>query len=392
MKRFALLLIALLLPALAMPIAYANPSAITTWETVNNPSIPGLTVSFASVTTPSPSQAFAVGAQFTDSPTGVSWRSLIERWDGSSWKRMAAPDAKPGQLGTRLNGVDGTSPTDVWAVGSTFGGPANAVPYAIHFNGRRWTSVPVPDPSGGETALINAVTMVTATNVWAVGTSLPSPAQGAIFHYNGTRWSAQKIPAPAGCLNTALSQTDLIGITATASGQIYLAGNCQGTARSRHGFILHKVGGNWVLAAQARANATLSAITSTTDGRVWASGSEFVQAQGIVAERGFTLTSCVGPWTTEYWPVVQHTFDKFFGISQTPQGMVIVGTRIIPTGEQLPIILTRSGNTWLPNPVAQPIPIQPSIDAIASNGDNTWAVGSVSDNTGTHPLTIRPRS
>jgi hypothetical protein len=61
------------------------------------------------------SNAWAVGTQNSHgSPT-----NLVERWDGSSWQTESSPD--PVSM-DQLLGVNGTSPTDIWAVGSTYGG------------------------------------------------------------------------------------------------------------------------------------------------------------------------------------------------------------------------------------------------------------------------------
>ena len=73
----------------------------------------------------SASNAWAVGY------TRNSYRTLIERWNGTAWKQV--PSRTPGQL-SQLVGVAATSARNAWAVGSDLGGAI-----LQHWNGTTWT-------------------------------------------------------------------------------------------------------------------------------------------------------------------------------------------------------------------------------------------------------------
>jgi hypothetical protein len=47
---------------------------------------------------------------------GATQQTLIERWNGSSWQKVASPS--PGSLANSLSGVAATSASNAWAVGT----------------------------------------------------------------------------------------------------------------------------------------------------------------------------------------------------------------------------------------------------------------------------------
>ncbi len=77
-----------------------------------------------------------------------------------------------------VNGLDGSGPRDVWAVGSGI----------FHFDGERWFDATPPDLKGYGTAL-NAVAVVARDDVWAVGVN------GRLAHFDGTTWRAEQLVA-----------------------------------------------------------------------------------------------------------------------------------------------------------------------------------------------------
>ena len=92
----------------------------------------------------------------------------------------------------QLNGVADTGFFDV-AVGSyRISGQTLFHALALRFNGRTWSPVPVPVPSGDNTSL-DAVTTVTPANNWAVG----SDATHSLIEHqnNSSSWSLVSSPA-----------------------------------------------------------------------------------------------------------------------------------------------------------------------------------------------------
>ena len=81
----------------------------------------------------------------------------------------------PLPTGYALNGVWGSSASDVWAVGD-----AGTI---VHWNGAVWATV-----ASGTKKDLKAIWGSGASNVWAVGVA------GTILHWNGSAWTAETSP------------------------------------------------------------------------------------------------------------------------------------------------------------------------------------------------------
>jgi hypothetical protein len=92
---------------------------------VNSPDLggPGNDNFLNDVVATSAGNAWAVG----NVASGLGDKTLILRWNGTRWERVASPD--PGS-GNDLNGVAASSATSVWAVGTVDGAIRQAL--AIH--------------------------------------------------------------------------------------------------------------------------------------------------------------------------------------------------------------------------------------------------------------------
>lgn len=106
----------------------------------------------------SPDQMWAVGTT----------QSML-RWDGSAWQEVFA-----GNEFRQLEGVGGTSAHDLWAVGSTG--------TILHFDGARFTKA-----SSGDDRALTQVLQVNSGEAWAVG------AEGVALHFSGATWQRSKL-------------------------------------------------------------------------------------------------------------------------------------------------------------------------------------------------------
>lgn len=121
------------------------------------------------------------------SPTDV-WtggEKLLQRWDGSVWRIEPHDFSVYAQL-------SGLSPTSMWLATQNRG--------VVSWDGRGWQSFSLRDmgvTSAGTRATVNAVTAVSAQDVWAVGQiwsrshqsgSSWGPAMPLIVHWDGSGW------------------------------------------------------------------------------------------------------------------------------------------------------------------------------------------------------------
>jgi hypothetical protein len=185
----------------------------TQWGVVTSPNadISGDNT-LTSVDALSSTNAWAVGS----SRTATSRKSLIQRWNGTSWTIVSSPN--PGTLGNSLLGVDAAAPSDIWAVGWKNSGEG-LQSLLLHFDGTGWTeAAPVPKVGTGDNVL-TGVSVVSSDDVWASGYYVEDTQYKTLtLHYNGTTWS--HVPSPNGADGTSI----LTGVDATSATNAWAVG------------------------------------------------------------------------------------------------------------------------------------------------------------------------
>jgi hypothetical protein len=208
---------------------------------------------------------------------------LIEHWDGVRWRVLPAP--QPGGI---VHAIAARTPHDVWAVGSRKRGPGFET-LIEHWNGTRWMVVPSPSPpvprGRRRSAILQAVTATSPTDVWAAGESVigvPATASRTLIeHWNGKRWMI--VPSP-NVTSSGVTNEFLFSISASrrddawavGSWGNYLPGGYGG--KGDHALALHWGGRRWSQSATPalRQRSLLSSVT-TAAGRVWAVGDRGLQ-------------------------------------------------------------------------------------------------------------------
>src|SRR5260221_191874 len=145
------------------------------------------------------SNAWVVG---THTPLPKGMYPLTEHWDGQRW--TAVPCPSPGgtadPVRSSLEAVVIDAPDDAWAVGDW--SPIEHVPpsYPLieHWNGGKWTLVPVPSSGGHVTDVeLTAVAAISPNAAWAIGEGVAGGRSVPVFMgWNGTRW--RYLPSPVG--------------------------------------------------------------------------------------------------------------------------------------------------------------------------------------------------
>ena len=117
------------------------------------------------VTCTSPSQCWAVGNTGTGGPP----QTLIKRWDGISWSVVNSPN--PTTAYDYLYGVTCTSASQCWAVGQYLdsGPPGKNRTLIERWDGSSWTFTNSPNPASSS-GFLYAVTCSSDSQCWTVGT------------------------------------------------------------------------------------------------------------------------------------------------------------------------------------------------------------------------------
>jgi glucose/arabinose dehydrogenase len=165
--------------------------------------------------------------------------------------------------------ITAVSANDVWVVGGKYsasGGYRRAL--TRHWDGIQWNDVPVPD-SGSNT--LNDVVAIAADDVWAVG------AEGnetLTIHWDGTQWTRISSPSPGSYGNS------LIGVSALSSTDVWAVGNAKyGLAPPTQGLIMRWDGSQWnvvpanISSGSGVESLSFYAVTSIAANDAWAVGS-----------------------------------------------------------------------------------------------------------------------
>jgi hypothetical protein len=204
--------------------------------------------------------AWAVGQKKTDTLYGA----LILHWDGSAWTESPTRGG-----GYRvLTDVAAITANDVWAIGYKFSFNDGYQGLAMHWNGVRWSEVPVP-VTGDSYTLLNAITAISPTDIWAVGSGGVNPIKALTLHWDGTAWTHVTNPA---------LQTDyafLKSVTALATDDVWAVGYFTDRAGIDRNLVEHWDGTAWTqinVPAMRQAHNRLWGIAPDRVGGLWTVG------------------------------------------------------------------------------------------------------------------------
>jgi hypothetical protein len=219
------------------------------------------------VTATAPDDAWAVGT-YVDDSTGAS-DTLILRWTGSKWRRVASPN--PSATSNVLYGVTATAPYDAWAVGTYVDDSTGASDTLIlRWTGSKWRRVASPNPSATSNILYG-VTATALDDAWAVGSDETDGTNTLTLHWDGRRWSHVASPGENGY--------SLASASATSATDAWAVGG---------DLILRWDGSHWADVAHpigdpARVGATfasLGGVAALSQTRAWAVGYRVFCHQG----------------------------------------------------------------------------------------------------------------
>jgi hypothetical protein len=209
---------------------------------------------------------WAVGAWYRPISTPGT---LIEHWNGTSWRVVPSPNVTEGY--NELYGIAAVSSTDVWAVGyHNIAAYGSEKTMALHWNGSRWSVVPTRN-IGPNANFLFGVSAVASDDVWAVGLGASTSnevGRPLIQHWDGARWSL--VPNP----NPGDGFAMLKGVVALAADDVWTVGTHDGST-----LIEHWDGSTWTVVPSPNPGPTYDALLSVagfSGGDVWAAGQAHV--------------------------------------------------------------------------------------------------------------------
>ena len=204
----------------------------------------------------------------TETPTHTS---LTPSGGGFTVQKAAALGLGDNSLGA----VSVTSATDVWAVGDFLPDDPSSnqdatLSLAEHWDGTRWAVTPTPNAGPNFTTLASVTG--NATHAWAAGTALNSAYKDAalIETWNGSEWSLTAVPQPGSQRN------QLFSISAVSPSDVWAVGDQQGSSGVFETLVEHFDGTSWsdVPAPNPGSTGNLLWGVSAAAGDVWAVGEQ----------------------------------------------------------------------------------------------------------------------
>jgi hypothetical protein len=190
-----------------------------------------------------PSDVWAVG--FWPSPPPGERSGVVDHWDGHAWS-FATP-----------------SNVDVWAVGNGL----------THWDGHAWSDYPF---DAGMANLL-AIWGSASNDAWAAG-------DGFMLHWDGKTWSASSVPGPTGIWR---------GVWGSGPADVWAVGASYGSGSSAA--IAHWDGAAWVMSTSS----ALQGVSALNG--VWESGPTDVWAVGNAGSQNGPGVGAILHWDGHQW-------------------------------------------------------------------------------------------
>ena len=187
------------------------------WTAIPSPNARGGSSLLSSVSAVSANDVWAVGENLTN----AGQLTLTEHWDGARWAVVSTPTSVsirrfPQNI---LQSVAARSASDVWAVGTY--SPLYAAPFQTlieHWDGISWKIVPSPNKNASG---LLSVAANSANDAWVAGTHLETRGFDILTeHWDGVRWTIVPTPdedarSPALSGLAAIGSNDILSVGST---------------------------------------------------------------------------------------------------------------------------------------------------------------------------------
>jgi hypothetical protein len=333
--------------SLAALLAVAVPAAASASISVVSSPNPGTSNTLGGLVAFSPTDIWGVGTASSSSYSGCHGRTLTTRFNAAAGAfGEVAETPAPTPICATVNAAEGSSTSDIWAVGST---NTARDPHVRHWNGSTWTpgsgaTIPVP-PSGGRrlrSTGLNAVAALASNDVWAVGKAELSDFSNhtLIEHYDGSSWQLVN--------GSTASGSALTGISAVGSRDIWAVGAGGGATLA-----MHYNGTAWTTVPTPNANVLnkLNAVTAVASNSVWAVGSSIKSTTDGVSQYRTLIEHYDGSrWSVVPSPNVGAASNELTGVAaHSATDVWAVGYRIDASGA-IPVAKTLwmhwNGSGW----------------------------------------------
>ena len=319
----------------------------------------------------------------------------------------------------RVSGLDFSRPADGWGVGFQYESEeaSREFPFVVRFNGRSWTAAPHPSRPARGTAQLNAVSVLTADQVWVSGfRQIRLRDQTYVQFWDGDTWTRAATPDPG----VGASVQDIVAISPT---DVWAVGHFERRDGEIETMALHFDGHTWtrVDTPSPRGLAALVDVHASSGTDVWAVGSRSYPSRGLVLhfdgtrwrrvplpdyfrvhrESDFDAVHALVPddvwivgyrdrrqgtgavslrWNGASWRIIRmldvRGHENFLDLDAAgPNQVWTVGDRFVPE-TPFPFAARWDGSSWRRVPTEDPNTLGELEAVSVDGGGNVWAAGS----------------
>jgi hypothetical protein len=305
--------------------------------------------------------------------------SLMLHWNGRTWSRVRVPDVE------RINYLSAAGPSSAWAVGDCG---------LLGWNGRAWRLVSFPMPAAALQPQPVDVVDVSPADAWLLGATYDvkqNAGGGFVDHWNGRRWQRVTLPASLGLGGNF----GLDAIDARGPADVWIAGTAvvgpSSSLRTKI-ILLHWNGRSWRRLPQPGSGLgwynVVDAVRILSPGDAWVVGWDKLGPDQDQQRLPLALHWDGRRWTTTRMPAGR---GELYSAARDDGQLLAVGDTFSPDQTSFGLdILRWTGRAWVH--AAVPAAGPGSLAGVAAvPGGGVWVTGSTGDNTGeTGDTPIRP--
>lgn len=363
------------------PVSYttATPSA-GGWSVDTAPLLGTNDNSLGAISAASPSDVWAVGNFLPDTTTSNQDATLANamHYDGTRWTSTPVPTT--GSNFTTLFGVEATGGR-AWSVGVFLNAEFQDRALIESWDGTRWSVDQNPQP-GSERDILYGASAISNTDVWAVGEQQSGFAFATLIeHWDGHAWSV--IPSP----NPGAAGNYLTAVKAVSSNDAWAVGQQNVGPNDDRTLVEHWDGTSWSVVAGPSVPAGSAGLLDAVDvgaGGVWVAGDQ----ESETASVPLVAVLSGGTWKEANLPATGSSYAQLFGLVVAGGQVWAAGTSLDKSSDNNVNVLMEGGASGF-QLVAGPDPgVGGSnfLGGITTAGDTIWAAGTY--DTGGNRLTL----
>jgi hypothetical protein len=234
-------------------------------------------------------------------------------WNGKKWSTTTVPAYGGTKMHnvTEIYDSTCTAANSCWAVGDFGLGdspPIKLFNLVLHWNGTKWSRVHPPNPGGsktGDLSFLDSVRCVSASDCNAIGgygtiTSTKDVELNEVMHWNGRRWSWVHVPNPAGTGSGTHNELDTLACGAKASCWAVGLSGANEPTQTNDNEILHWNGARWTHATAPNPGGTKLGASNALDGATCNSSASCWAVGDYLNSHGVTVNQALH-WNGKRW-------------------------------------------------------------------------------------------